>query len=268
MNKAIGAAALAALALAVGASPAAALLETDAAGTRAEVRPDPRDGRRRSVTWEQGAIIRLAVRRGHALMVELDPGQEVQTFLTSDQDVMSAVSLSREDAREADRRDHSRGTGGKDAEEAQPCSLTTNLQVCVRLSRFLAIKPVTCLDPQPLHVIAARLRNGKVEEVPYVFELETVGEECEGENGDNGAAKVAGPGVPPLGFFYSVRVNMPAPAPQAAAAPPRPASVRRSRLALEQPQPPQPAAPVQPPPGANSSYDIQGDRSLLGAPGR
>lgn len=265
MNRTLGAAALAALALAAGAGPAAALLEPDAAGTRAEAKPDARDGRRRTVTWQQGAIIRLPVRRGHALMVEIDPGQEVQTFLTSDQDVMSAASLSKEDAQDAERREHNRGTGGKEGEEVQPCSLTTNLQVCVRLSRFLAIKPVTCLDPQPLHVVAARLRNGKVEEIPYLFELETVGEGCEAEDGAGGGAKVAGPGMPAPPYFYSVRVNMPAPAPTAP--PVRPVATRRSRLAFEQPQP-QAAAPAAPPPGVNRAYDIQGDRSLLGSPGR
>lgn len=241
---------LAAAAAAVWAGPAAALVEPSASGKVAEVKPDERDGRIRTVEYERGAVIRVVLSRGRATMVELPEGQEIDTFLASDQDVMDNTPPPEEERGNANR-----GTGGNGQQGGPtPCSLSANLQICVRRDRFIAFKPITELDPQPVHVVALRLLpSGKVSEVPYLFQLET-----EGRVGAP-PAKVAGGEVPAPAHYYAVRVVMPQPQQQPQTAVPR--RPRGPSLARTQPQ----NLPAAAAPPLNNAYELQGDRGLVGA---
>lgn len=247
------------VALVAWAGPALALVEPDSSGRAAEVRPDARDSRVRTVEYARGAVIRLVASRGKTLMVELPEGQEIETFLASDQDVMDGTIV------EEERGGANRGAGGNaqqgssnPREGPSPCSMTANLQVCVRRDRFISFKPITELDPQPVHVLALRLLpNGKVGEVPYLFQLETEG------RGESPSGRMAGEGVPPPAHYYAVRVVMPASPPPA-----RPAGVARPAgraPSLARTQPQNLPAVSAPPAPVNSAYELQGDRGLVGA---
>jgi hypothetical protein len=232
-------------------SPGRAAVEPTAAGEVAIPKADERDGRMRTVPYVTGQIIRLVAARGQTLLVELPPDQEIATFLASDQDVMDATPPAKDEVGDANR-----GVGGREQEGVKPCSLSSNLQICVRRDRFIAFKPITDLDPQPVHLVAVRTRpNGKVEEIPYLFELVTTERDAEGR-----ARRLAGEDVPAPAPYYAVRVVMPQPT--AVAVPARRAAPRWRPVTAPLPSIASPAPPV------NNSYEVQGDRSLVGATGR
>lgn len=238
--------------LALLANPVLAADEPVPAGRPERPEADPRDGRMRTVEYGNGKIISLVASRGRTLVVELAPGLDITSVLASDQDVIDGTLVD-EDPRGGSR-PASGVAGTTPAQGVRPCSVTANLQICIRLDRFLAIKPLTDLDPQPIHVIALRARGDREPEaVPFLFEIETQRQDQRTRTASNGAPPLPQP-------YYAVRVTMPAPP----APPPAPARAARSaprRVAEPAYQPP-------PPPPLNRAYEVQGDPSLVGAPGR
>lgn len=254
--------------IAAWAGPAWALVEPSAAGQVSAPVPDERDSRVRSVEYAPNAVIRVVGGVGQTTLIRFPVGMQIDTFLASDQDVMTGTVIEEEKPGQAPAAGgaNAQGTG----EARAPCSMTTSLQICIRNARFLAIKPLIPLTPQPLHVILMRPRGERApEEIPVLFEIETPDPSTRARVASTGAVAM------PSGF-YTLNVTMPAPAPppRVAASPaPRQAASRApyqgAGLARTQPQPGSPAfiGPPAPPPG-NRNYSVQGDASLAGVPGR
>lgn len=203
------------------------------------------------VEWHDGGMIQLIGSLGQTLAIEMPAGTVVDTFLTSDQDVMDKrppppASVGGVAA-----------PAGKTAESANqdnPCSETANVQICIMRSRYVFIKPLTELNPQSLALLMTRKGTaGRTIENVAMFLIETTPH--------------------PERVYYSVKVTMPQATPATPAAPavvagagtgtvPQPrrpvAYVPRiPSLAQSQPQPT--PAPV------NNAYSVEGDRRLLGA---
>lgn len=222
--------------------------------TMALTEPEPIDNspngdpRSRAVEWRLGSVIKLAASRGQTLPVEMPPGMEVFSVLVSDQDVMANVVDETSNSPLGNRAASAEGSSG-DRRSNDGCSQTANLQVCIRRDRFIFFKPITDLEPQPVSVVMLQPRPGKEPmEYNFLFQIQTQSPS-----------------------YYGVRVTLaPAPTPArtttvaagaASSVQPR-ATHRPARAATAAPPIAQPVPPI------NQSYAIEGDRSLLGAPGR
>lgn len=203
--------------------------------------PKPIDGIEgnpfRVVEYQPGKVIRLILARGQTAMVEMPPGWIAERVNVSEQDVMmnTVIMPNRDQLRDAN-------TAAAEA-GVKECNSTPNLEVCTQRDRFIFLKPLTPLDPQPVPVLMLQPVAGRsAREVPVIFRLET-----------------ATDGAQP---YYGVRVTLPAAAVAHASG-----SVVMARRT------PRPIAAVMPPvivaaPPVNKAYRIEGDRSLLGEPGR
>lgn len=201
--------------------------------------PEPVDGIEgnpfRTVEYQPGKVIRLIGARGQPLMVEMPPGWIAERVNVSEQDVMmnTVINPSRDQLRDANAAAENAGV--------KECNMTPNLEVCTQRDRFFFLKPLTPLDPQPVPVLMLQPVAGKPSrEVPVMFRLET-----------------AQAGTEP---YYGVRVSLPA---AAVAMPSQPVPRRAVR-----PTATLPPTVVTAPPPINDAYRIEGDRALLGEPGR
>lgn len=204
------------------------------------------DPRSRTVEWHLGSVIKLVAARGQTLPVEMPPGMEIFSVLVSDQDVMANVVDETTNAPLGNRAASAEGSSA-DRRSNDGCTQTANLQVCIRRDRFIFFKPITELEPQPVSVVALQTRPGKEPlEHNFLFQIQTQAPS-----------------------YYGVRVTLAgasvsASTSTAAAS----ASTARPRVA-RQPAPARVAPPVAiATPAINNAYAIEGDRSLLGAPGR
>lgn len=201
--------------------------------------PKPIDGIEgnpfRVVEYQPGKVIRLVAARGQSMMVEMPAGWEAFRVNQSEQDVMMNTVIPQ-----------TRNAPAEGDVAGSECTMRPNLEVCVQRERFILFKPVTPLDPQPVPVLMLQTVAGKPSrEVPVMFRLETA---TDGEQP-----------------YYGVRVTLPTPMP-AAVAHAASAAVRR---------PVRSSVPAMPPvrhelavPPINNAYRIEGDRTLLGEPGR
>lgn len=214
----------------------ACMLAGVALSTMALTEPEPIGGpsgdpRYRTAEWSDGIVIKAVASKGQTLMLEVEKGYAFGSIVASDQDIMDGRVVPPSDDGHANPRRQA-------SEPVSPgnCTITPNLQTCIERERFLFFRPITDLAPQPVPIIVLKPREGK-EPLEYVFMLEL-------QTGED--------------HYYSVRVTMPKPV-----AAPRPIA-RRSRSAVNRAYVP----PAQPPAVVNRAYSIEGDRTLLGEPGR
>jgi type IV secretion system protein VirB9 len=125
------------------------------------------DGRIRSLVYDPNNVVSIYTAPGASLRLELGPDEEVVEIIVSDQDTLAPDPLAPPPATTV-----STNPLGGPANQAVP-SCDANMCRSVN-GNIVYIKPIRALDPQPLFIQTRRTdANGKVQMVPYTFELLT-----------------------------------------------------------------------------------------------